>query len=179
MSIRKLAFPALAAAMALAVTACDQGDEETYGQSDEATMQEDTSVAQDQGTANEPGAAGSPTGTTDSTYGEEPLPDEEESYAHADSGEQHGRPVGRTGDADESTGRIGEDADTTGDVGGMTGESMADLPEFDEVDSDGDGRISREEASSVTGLEDSFEQIDANNDDHLSNDEYEQAKDEA
>jgi hypothetical protein len=188
MSIRKLAFPALAAAMALAVTACDRGDEGTYGQSDEATTQEDTSVAQDQGTANEPATTTQPgTSTADTTYGrDEPLPDESEPYAA--TGEQHGRRMGPedgsdagTGtDAGTATGTAGQDSGMTGEDTGMgSGESLADMPDFDEIDANSDGRISRDEAGAVTGLESHFEQIDANNDDHLSSDEYQQAKDEA
>jgi hypothetical protein len=145
-------------------------------------MQEDTSVAQDQGTANEPATTTEPgSSTADTTYGrDEPLPDESEPYAA--TGEQHGR---RMGPEDGSDAGTGTDADTaTGTAGqdsGMTetGESLADMPDFDEIDANSDGRISRDEAGAVTGLESHFEQIDANSDDHLSSDEYQQAKDEA
>jgi hypothetical protein len=77
---------------------------------------------------------------------------------------------------DSASGLTGTDsataagADTTMDT-----ESVAELPSFDDVDADGDGRITREEAASVSELDQQFDQLDANSDEELSNDEYEAA----
>lgn len=47
-----------------------------------------------------------------------------------------------------------------------------DRPEFDEVDANGDGMISQEEAGAVEGLD--FARVDANKDGHIDREEYRQ-----
>lgn len=50
--------------------------------------------------------------------------------------------------------------------------SMAALPTFDEVDTNGDGKITMEEASSHQGLMATFDQADVDRDGLLSKAEY-------
>lgn len=50
--------------------------------------------------------------------------------------------------------------------------SMAALPTFDEVDTNGDGKISMQEASNHQGLMTTFDQADADRDGLLSKAEY-------
>jgi Ca2+-binding EF-hand superfamily protein len=50
--------------------------------------------------------------------------------------------------------------------------SMAALPTFDEVDTNGDGKITMQEASTHEGLMTSFDKADENHDGQLSKAEY-------
>lgn len=54
--------------------------------------------------------------------------------------------------------------------------SMAALPTFDEVDVNGDGKITMKEAASHEGLMTSFDQADADRDGLLSKAEYQKLK---
>ena len=58
----------------------------------------------------------------------------------------------------------------------FAGASMAALPTFDEVDTNGDGKISMKEASTHEGLMTTFEKADVDHDGLLSKAEYEKLK---
>ena len=58
----------------------------------------------------------------------------------------------------------------------FAGASMAALPAFDEVDTNGDGKITMSEASTHEGLMASFDQADEDRDGLLSKAEYEKLK---
>lgn len=58
----------------------------------------------------------------------------------------------------------------------FAGASMAALPTFDEVDTNGDGKISMKEASTHEGVMTTFDKADENRDGQLSKAEYEKLK---
>ena len=58
----------------------------------------------------------------------------------------------------------------------FAGASMAALPTFDEVDTNGDGKITMQEASTHEGLMTTFDQADENHDGQLSKAEYQKLK---
>lgn len=58
----------------------------------------------------------------------------------------------------------------------FAGASLAALPAFEEVDTNGDGKITMSEASTHEGLMASFDQADADRDGLLSKAEYEKLK---
>ncbi len=58
----------------------------------------------------------------------------------------------------------------------FAGASMAALPTFDEVDTNGDGKITLKEASSHEGLMTSFDKADVDRDGLLSKAEYQKLK---
>ncbi len=58
----------------------------------------------------------------------------------------------------------------------FAGASMAALPTFDEVDTNGDGKITMKEASSHEGLMTSFDKADVDRDGLLSKAEYQKLK---
>lgn len=58
----------------------------------------------------------------------------------------------------------------------FAGASMASLPTFDEVDTNGDGKISMKEASTHEGVMTTFDKADENRDGQLSKAEYEKLK---
>ena len=58
----------------------------------------------------------------------------------------------------------------------FTGASMAALPTFDEVDTNGDGKITMQEASTHEGLMTTFDKADMDRDGLLSKAEYQKLK---
>ena len=58
----------------------------------------------------------------------------------------------------------------------FAGASMAALPTFDEVDTNGDGKITMKEASSHEGLMTTFDKADVDRDGLLSRAEYQKLK---
>jgi len=58
----------------------------------------------------------------------------------------------------------------------FAGASMAALPAFDEVDANGDGKITMKEASTHEGLMTTFDKADVDRDGLLSKAEYQQLK---
>lgn len=58
----------------------------------------------------------------------------------------------------------------------FAGASMAALPTFDEVDTNGDGKITMQEASTHEGLMASFDKADEDRDGQLSKAEYQKLK---
>jgi len=58
----------------------------------------------------------------------------------------------------------------------FAGASMAALPTFEEVDTNGDGKITMQEASTHEGLMTTFDQADEDHDGQLSKAEYQKLK---
>ena len=58
----------------------------------------------------------------------------------------------------------------------FAGASMAALPTFDEVDTNGDGKITMQEASNHEGLMTTFDKADVDRDGLLSEAEYQELK---
>jgi Ca2+-binding EF-hand superfamily protein len=58
----------------------------------------------------------------------------------------------------------------------FAGASMAALPTFDEVDTNGDGKITMQEASTYEGLMTTFDKADEDRDGLLSKAEYQKLK---